>query len=64
MASGHEPRSQAEHMAAPTKPCDVKILLANSEPSTHGTFETSIDCPVYGRFREQCGHQLPANCRT
>jgi hypothetical protein len=24
-------------MAAPTKPCDVKILLANSEPSTHGT---------------------------
>src|SRR5262249_36866201 len=32
-----EPRQQAEHMAAPTKPCDVKILLANSEPSTHGT---------------------------
>ncbi len=32
-----EPRSQAEHMAAPTKPCDVKILLANQEPSTHGT---------------------------
>src|SRR5437899_5574565 len=24
-------------MAAPTSPCDVKILLANSEPSTHGT---------------------------
>jgi hypothetical protein len=24
-------------MAAPTKPCDVKILLANPEPSTHGT---------------------------
>jgi hypothetical protein len=22
--------------AAPTKPCYVKILLANSEPSTHG----------------------------
>src|SRR5262249_57707263 len=30
-----EPRLKAEHMAAPTKPCDVKILLANSEPSTH-----------------------------
>jgi hypothetical protein len=27
-------------MAAPTKPCDVKILLANPEPSTHGTSET------------------------
>jgi hypothetical protein len=27
-------------MAAPTKLCDVKIVLANPEPSTHGTFET------------------------
>ena len=35
-----EPRSKAEHMAAPTKPCDVKILLANSDPSTHGTSAT------------------------
>ena len=26
-----EPHSKAEHMAAPTKACDVKILLANSE---------------------------------
>jgi hypothetical protein len=24
-------------MAAPIKPCNVKILLANPEPSTHGT---------------------------
>jgi hypothetical protein len=24
-----------------------------------GTFETSVDCPLYGRFREQCGHQPP-----
>jgi hypothetical protein len=24
-------------MAAPTKSCDVKIPLANPEPSTHGT---------------------------
>src|ERR1700683_392848 len=31
-----EPHSKAEHMAVPTKPADVKILLANSEPSTHG----------------------------
>src|SRR5215471_3244663 len=28
-----EPRSKAEHMAAPTKLCDVKILLANPELS-------------------------------
>jgi len=27
-------------MAAPTKLCDVKILLANPEPSTHGTSAT------------------------
>jgi hypothetical protein len=31
-----EPHLKAEHMAAPTPACDVKILLANSEPSTHG----------------------------
>ena len=35
-----EPRKQAEHMAA-TDRCYVKILLANSEPSTHGTKRTS-----------------------
>ncbi len=41
MASGHlkTPHQQAEHMAAPTSPCDiVQKTLANSEPSTHGTF--------------------------
>ena len=37
-----EPRQQAEHMAATTKPCDVKILLANPEPSTHGTLRISL----------------------
>ena len=35
-----EPLSKAEHMAASTQACDVKILLANSEPSTHGTKPT------------------------
>ena len=34
-----EPLLQAEHMAAP----DVKISLANPEPSTHGTTRTSCD---------------------
>jgi hypothetical protein len=31
-----EPRSKAEHMAAPTNTADVKKSLANLEPSTHG----------------------------
>jgi hypothetical protein len=35
------PHLKAEHMAAPTKPANVKKALANSEPSTHGTKQTS-----------------------
>ena len=31
-----QPRSKAEHMAAPTNAALVKKVLANSEPSTHG----------------------------
>jgi hypothetical protein len=38
-----EPHLKAEHMAAPTNPANVKKALANSEPSTHGTWRTSID---------------------
>ena len=34
------PRLKAEHMAAPTNAANVKKALANSEPSTHGTFRT------------------------
>ena len=30
-----QPRSKAEHMAAPTNAALVKKVLANSEPSTH-----------------------------
>jgi hypothetical protein len=37
-----EPRKKAEHMAAPTKPANVKKALANSEPSTHGTKPTCL----------------------
>src|SRR6476660_9394831 len=33
-----EPHLKAEHMAAPTNAANVKKALANSEPSTHGTF--------------------------
>jgi hypothetical protein len=36
-----EPRSKAEHMAAPTNTALVKKVLANSEPSTHGPCRTS-----------------------
>src|SRR5208282_2670009 len=36
-----EPRSKAEHMAAPTNPAPVKKTLANSEPSTHGRTDQS-----------------------
>ena len=37
MASGQVNRAeQAEHMAAPTNAANVKKVLANSEPSTHG----------------------------
>jgi len=37
MASGHVKPHQAEHMAAPTNAANVKKVLANSGPSTHGT---------------------------
>ena len=36
------PRLKAEHMAAPTNAAYVKKVLANPEPSTHGTTRT---CP-------------------
>ena len=36
-----EPHLKAEHMAAPTNPAYVKKALASSEPSTHGTWQTS-----------------------
>jgi hypothetical protein len=35
-----EPHKQAEHMAAPTNAANVKKVLANTEPSTHGTKRT------------------------
>jgi hypothetical protein len=35
-----EPHPKAEHMAAPTNAANVKKVLVNSEPSTHGTERT------------------------
>ena len=43
-----EPRKQAEHMAAPTNSANVKISLANSEPSTHGTCLVAYLVPIRG----------------
>jgi transposase InsO family protein len=37
-----EPHPKAEHMAAPTNAAYVKKALANSEPSTHGTYPRMI----------------------
>ena len=40
-------------MAAPTKPATWKIFLANPEPSTHGTFRTSLDVRVQSVMRSK-----------
>jgi hypothetical protein len=37
-------------MAAPTNAANVKKVLVNSEPSTHGTFETSTDVRYSAAF--------------
>src|SRR5665213_1914260 len=50
-----EPHLKAEHMAAPTKPANVKKALANSEPSTHGTSCHSLHCRDGGRYRGHSG---------
>src|SRR5512139_3607697 len=39
------PHTQAEHMGAPTNAANVKKVLANSEPSTHGG---KADMPLCG----------------
>jgi hypothetical protein len=45
-----EPHLKAEHMAAPTNAAHVKKVLVNSEPSTHGTFETPTDVRYMAAF--------------
>src|SRR3954467_11375516 len=47
-----EPHLKAEHMAAPTNAAYVKKALANSEPSTHGTFETSNNVRYTAAFED------------
>ena len=50
-----EPHKQAEHMAAPTKTANVKKVLANPEPSTHGTSRPSPRRNICGRCRTRNG---------
>jgi hypothetical protein len=42
-------------MAASNQPCDVKIVLANPEPSTHGTYRVSFE----GQSRQALGASGP-----
>jgi hypothetical protein len=51
-----EPHLKAEHMAAPTNAANVKKALANSEPSTHGTFETNGKATRRSACGAQSGH--------
>jgi hypothetical protein len=48
-----EPHLQAEHMAAPTNAANVKKVLANPEPSTHGTFRTWRDVRLESVIRSE-----------
>ena len=41
-----EPRSEAEHMAAPTNAALLQKVLANPEPSTHAPSRTSGEVRV------------------
>jgi hypothetical protein len=57
------PHLKAEHMAAPTNAANVKKVLANPEPSTHGTKRTIQLCPRLSAFgpkrtKVNCGAEL------
>jgi hypothetical protein len=48
-----EPHEKAEHMAAPTNAANVKKVLANLEPSTHGTNAKCRPHQGMSEFRDQ-----------
>ncbi len=54
MASGHANRANRPNtwLHRPT-PANVKILLANSEPSTHGTYATSSSYSPKSAFESE-----------
>jgi hypothetical protein len=45
-----EPHPKAEHMAAPTNAANVKKVLANAEPSTHGPNAKYWDVGYWATF--------------
>jgi len=60
MASGHANRANRPNTwPQPTQSCDVKILLANSEPSTHGTFRNSRDVRLESGMRTKADVRRP-----
>ena len=58
-----EPHLKAEHMAAPTNAANVKKVLVNSEPSTHGTKRTYRDVRYRSAFegKADISQRLPNN---
>ena len=50
------PHLKAEHMAAPTNAAYVKKILANPEPSTHGTKQTFVALQHFVRYWYKSGH--------
>jgi hypothetical protein len=45
-----QPHKQAEHMAAPTNAANVKITVANPEPSTHGPLSPNGEASIHGEY--------------
>jgi hypothetical protein len=52
MATSH---LKAEHMAAPTNAANVKKVLVNSEPSTHGTSRPLRNVRLESASRSKAG---------
>jgi hypothetical protein len=54
------PHTQAEHMGAPTNAANVKKVLANSEPSTHGG---KADIRIVALSSRRLAQNVNGNCR-
>jgi hypothetical protein len=52
-------RGCPSHHGCTDQPCDVKILLANSEPSTHGPQRTFRDSGGESAFQGKAGIEQP-----
>src|ERR1039457_6872499 len=58
------PHLKAEHMAAPTNAAYVKKILANPEPSTHGTKRTIAALQHFVRYWTRDGVIGQPACRS